>query len=351
MRRVAPLLLAAFGLNACAGSAHNLPQAAAAPAPVPTTSGALGSVGGTVITRDDLGADIRAKLEELYNESEQRRLHLLWVGFEDAAGRLLMAQEAKKRGVSVESLREKEVLARVTVPTEDEIQQFYDQNADRIGVDFKTAAPHIKAELVAERAQAVERAFIDRLREQTPVKYTLPVPNLPRHKVEVGDGPSWGKRDATVTIIEFSDFQCPYCARASVIIKKLQELYPNDLRVEFRDFPLAQHPSAREAAEAAHCAEEQGKFWEYHDLLFANARALDTDDLKKYAADANLDAQAFASCLGSDRPKSAVDASIALGQKAGVEGTPAIFINGIKLIGLLPLPLMQAFIEHELARK
>ncbi len=346
MRHRALVFLAALALSACAGKAKTTaPARAAAPAEAP-----LGSVDGAPIGIDDLDRDVRTRLGQLDNEAAQKRLQLLWMGLEEVVGRRLLDKEAQRRGVSLETLREQEILSKVTPPTEEEIQQFYDQNADRIGVDYKTAFPHIKNELTAERARAIERSLVERLREQTPVKYDLPIPELQRQKLEIGAGPSWGKKDAKVTIVEFSDFQCPFCARASVIIKRLRELYPNDLRVEYRDFPLAQHPDARGAAEAGRCADEQGKFWEYHDLLFANARALRDSDLKKYASEASLDVQAFSTCLGSDKVKNAVEKSLALGTKAGVEGTPAIWINGIKLVGLLPLPLMQAFIDKELGR-
>src|SRR5262249_2403115 len=149
---------------------------------------------------------------------------------------------------------------------------------------------------------------------------------------------------AKVTVIEFSDFQCPYCAQARRMIERLAELYPDTLKVVYRDFPLAQHPQARAAAEAAQCANEQKKFWSYHALLFQNASALEAADLKRYASQADLDVAKFESCIASDRPKMAVAANEEAGRKFGVEGTPAIFVNGIKLVGLLPMPLLQALV-------
>ena len=305
---------------------------------------------GSTIRRADLDADIVQRLADNDSEAAQRRLHLLWVGLEEALARRLLAKEATRRGIGVEALRDKEILAKLTPPTDAELREFYDVNAERLGVSFETAAPHIKNELTTERIRALERALIERLREQVDIRYTLPVPDLPRQKLELGTGPSWGKPDARVTLVAFSDFECPYCARASAVLTRLKELYPHDLRIEFRDFPLAQHPNARRASEAARCAHEQGKFWEYHDLLFANARALGPADLERYAGEAGLDRDAFGKCLASDRPKKAIDSSLALGQKAGVSGTPALYINGMKLVGLLPLPLFQAIIDRELGR-
>jgi protein-disulfide isomerase len=163
------------------------------------------------------------------------------------------------------------------------------------------------------------------------------------------DGPALGPSSAKVTLVAYSDFQCPYCARARKVVEQLHELYPKELRIVFRHFPLAQHAQARPAAEAAECAEEQGKFWPYHDLLFDNPSALAKADLERYATDVKLDPNAFTTCLGSDRPKAVVAAAEAEGKRFGVQGTPALFLNGMKLIGLLPLPLLQALIDKELS--
>jgi protein-disulfide isomerase len=342
--------LALLLVAGCGGATSSSAAPTAAPRPA-TAAPALGSVDGKPIFEDELDRESRQQIEALDNETAQRRLHLLWAGLEDAVGKRLLAKEAARRGISVETLREQEIFPKVKTPTEEELQQLYDQNAERIGVDYKTALPHLKTQLTAERSRAAERELVDRLREQAQVKYTLPIPAFPRRPVEIGSGPAWGKKEARVTLVEFSDFQCPYCARASVVLRKLKELYPNELRIEFRDYPLPQHAQARGAAEAGRCAEEQGKFWEYHDLLFQNARALESDDLRKYAVQAGIDLPTFNACLASDRPKTAVDTSMSLGQKAGVEGTPALYLDNIKLIGLLPLPLMQALIDAELARR
>ena len=158
-----------------------------------------------------------------------------------------------------------------------------------------------------------------------------------------------GAEKPIVTLVEYSDFQCPYCAQASEVVKQLLEIYPNVLKVVFKDYPLPQHTQAYDASVAAHCAKEQNKFWPYHDLLFKNPQALGADDLKKYALDAGLDEKVFAECLGSGHTKVIVDAHKSEGEQLGVQGTPALFINGMKLIGLLPMPLLRAIIDRELA--
>jgi protein-disulfide isomerase len=119
----------------------------------------------------------------------------------------------------------------------------------------------------------------------------------------------------------------------------------------YRDFPLSQHPNARVAAEAAQCAHEQDKFWPFHDLLFDNQHALDRAALAKYAGEVALDVKSFEKCMDSERPKLAVKSSEELGRRYGVDGTPALFLNGMKLIGVMPLPLMKLLIERELERQ
>jgi protein-disulfide isomerase len=341
----------ALTVSACAGSGDAARRpAAGAPAAADAPSQVLGKLDGVAITRTELSDGVKERLDEIDNEAEQRKFHMTWAGVEEVIAERLLAQEAKKRNVAVDALRDAEIAGKIATPTDDDLHAFYDANLTQTGIPFDIAAPQIRNELVKERLATQERAFVDELRGSAKIEYSIPAPALPRSSLQIGVGPSVGPQDAKVTLVEFSDFQCPYCARASGIIHKLRELYPNDLRVEFRDFPLQQHPRAETAAAAAHCASEQNKFWEFHDLLFANPSALDTSDLRRYAEQVKLDLAAFDTCLGSGRPTEAVHASQAVGHRLGIEGTPAIYINGIKLIGLLPLPLMQSIIDRELGK-
>jgi protein-disulfide isomerase len=346
------LLAGAVLLSAC-GSATTAGQGSA-PFVASSISGGdttpLGSVDGEPITRKDLPREASERLLELENELEQRRFHMLWAGVESVVAERLLQKEAKRRNVSVEELRKSEIDDKLTPPSDEEVRRLYDENKEVIGASFEAAAPHIKSELSSERKTQLERTLIESLRQGANVAYTLPAPNLPRVALEIGKAPALGPDDARVTLVEYSDFQCPYCARAKSLLHKLHELYPNDLRIVFRHFPLAQHPQARGAAEASHCAFEQDKFWPFHDLLFDNSQALAAADLKRWAQDAKLDVPAFEACLSSPRPSQAVRQNEEEGRKVGVEGTPAIYINGMKLIGLLPLPLMQSLIDRELGR-
>lgn len=166
--------------------------------------------------------------------------------------------------------------------------------------------------------------------------------------VSVDDDPARGPEDAAVTIIEFSDFQCPYCGRFfQQTLPQLMAQYGDRIRFVYRDFPLDQiHPFARGAAIAAECADDQGKFWEYHDLLFSNQQALSGADLKSYADRLGLDTEAFAACVDDSRYNDEVNADLRDGLQAGVTGTPTFFINGRRVVGAQPLQTFQAIIDE-----
>jgi protein-disulfide isomerase len=157
-----------------------------------------------------------------------------------------------------------------------------------------------------------------------------------------------GPSDAPVTIVEFSDYECPFCKRAEASVKKVIETYGDHVRLSYRDYPLDFHANARPAALAAHCANAQGKFWEYHDKLMASD-SLSSDALQRMADEVGLDRDKFDPCVANKEHASAIDADVAAGEKAGVNGTPAFFINGRMLDGAQPFEAFQEVIEEELA--
>jgi len=174
--------------------------------------------------------------------------------------------------------------------------------------------------------------------------------NTNRITVSSDDDPSIGPANAPVTIIEFSDFQCPYCERAEPAVKQILGKYKDKVKFIYRDFPLGFHPYAQKAAEASECADEQKKYWEYHDLLFKNQNALDIESLKKYAKELKLDESKFNKCLESGKYASETKKDFEDGQKAGVSGTPTFFINGIKVVGAQPYAVFEQVIEQELSK-
>jgi protein-disulfide isomerase len=169
-------------------------------------------------------------------------------------------------------------------------------------------------------------------------------------EVSADDDPAIGPEDAPVTIIEFADFQCPYCeAFNTQTLPQILSNYGDRVRFVFRDFPLTSiHAYALKAAEAAECADDQGAYWKYHDLLFQNQSALDDASLKGYAASLGLDTTTFDDCLDSDQPQSEIQKDFQDGTTAGVQGTPSFFINGMPLVGAQPYSAFQAAIEAAL---
>ena len=174
---------------------------------------------------------------------------------------------------------------------------------------------------------------------------------ITRYDVPMDDDPAYGPEDAPITIIEFSDYECPYCRSwQAEVLPRLLETYPDQIRLVYRDFPLSSiHPNAAPAAVAANCAHEQGAYWEFHDRLFSMELGLSDRAYQQYASDLGLDTESFAECLKSDRHVDEVQADFQYAAELGVRSTPTFFINGIALVGAQPFELFQELIDKELA--
>ncbi|MBI4999839.1 DsbA family protein [Candidatus Gottesmanbacteria bacterium] len=159
-----------------------------------------------------------------------------------------------------------------------------------------------------------------------------------------------GNPNAKVPIVEFSDFQCPFCAQTQTTLQQIFKAYPDKVKFVYRHFPLPFHENAQPAALASMCANEQGKFWEYHDKLFGSQEKLTITDLKQYAASLGLDTEKFNTCLESKKYKSQIDKDVADGQAAGVSGTPAFFIYGRPLVGAQPFENFKSIIDEEVTK-
>jgi protein-disulfide isomerase len=268
---------------------------------------------------------------------------------DDLVGDLLLAQEASARHVTREALVQQEVTSKVVPPTDPEIDAWYQGNKERLrGVPLEQARAPIRNYLLQERTQTVRQALLDRLETKTAVKRML---EPPRQMVAAAESPARGPANAPVEVIEFSDFQCPYCLAAHPTVKRLLESYGDRIHFVYRNFPLPNHPNARPAAEAALCANEQGQFWAYHDRLFGTPGKLSDADLKQTAAELRLDTARFNACVDSHKYKDAVDADVKAGQDAGVAGTPAFFINGREVSGAQPFDAFKRIVDEELAGK
>jgi protein-disulfide isomerase len=320
------------------------PQASAGPAGGAGGAGKVATVGGRTITRAELETHVRPKLIEIENE----RYEALREGLDEMIAEELIKQEAKARGITPQALEKEEVEAKVTEPTEDEIQKVYDENKAQLGGQtLEQTKPRIVAYLKQEKAEARRDAYLEELKGKYKTAVTLRAPVV--EVATAGRPERGGGAKAPVTIIEFSDYQCPFCKRAEQAIDKVMEVYGTKVRLVFRDFPLPMHSDARPAAEAANCANAQGKFWEYHQKLFANQSALGEDKLKSYAEAVGLDGAKFAQCLQEKPFRAAIDKDIADGAAVGVSGTPAFFINGRMLSGAQPFAKFKEVIDEELA--
>lgn len=265
-------------------------------------------------------------------------------GLERMISQRLLDDEAKRRGMDVADLHE-QVTKDVSV-SDDDVQKFWNDNRARLpDTSFEEIAPRIHSYLEQQARAEVWNGFVDDLRKKAGVEVLMKVPRLDVAAV----GPSRGPEDAPVTIIEFSDFNCPFCKRVEPTLKTLRLRYPDRIRLVFRQFPLEMHPRARPIAEASVCAAEQGEdvFWKFHDGVFATGKPLSDDEILALAESVGADGTALQACLASGRAAKVVERDLADGEAAGVTGTPAFFINGIRLSGAQPADAFVKLIEQE----
>lgn len=304
----------------------------------------VATVAGAEITLSEAEERVRPELVELDNA----RYDALRGGVDAIIAERLMDLEAKARGMSIAELAEAEIKNKTDKPTEDQIEKVYAANKERLG---DAALDDVRSDIVKflESQLASVRAgrFLSELRSKYETVVLLDPP-----VVDVDSGGREGRgggKDAPVTIIAFSDYECPYCRAAEQAVTLVREKYGDKVRYVHRDFPLPFHADAHGAAEAARCAGDQGEFWGYHDALFAGS-SLSTDALRELAGTIVADQAAFDECLASGRFKDAVDEDLKAGQRLGVRGTPAYFVNGRMLSGAQSFEAFQRIIDEELAR-
>ena len=346
---VLPVALAAslFALAAC--SKEKTPAAAAGGASAALAPDkVVATYNGGKITAGELELEARPKMQELQNQMYQERKQILE---RMAIERIIKAEAAKKNQTEEQYIQTQVEAVPVTPPSDAEAKEFFDRlkAAGRIPPDtkYETMKDQLVQAMVNQQRRVNMQKVIEGLRTAANLHIDLPPP-----RVEVAaTGPSRGPADAKVTIVEFSDFQCPYCGAAFSTVEQLMQQYAGKVKLVFRQFPLPMHPQAAKAAEASLCAADQGKFWEYHDLLFKNQKKLEVADLKAHAASAGLDTAKFAQCLDSGAKKKQVDQDMEAGQAAGVNGTPAFFINGVFVNGAVPIEEFRKVVDPELASR
>ncbi len=333
-------------LPLCASAAPEAPDASSAKAAtieVAQPAQAVAIVAGLPIGSAELDELIRPKLAELRAQEQQLRLQAVEVLIQ----RALLRKEAEARGISQEQLTKAEVDDKVVV-TEAEAKTFYEANKARFGSTPEADALKQTLEGLGHQRRGARRAaFVRELRAKYGVKVLLEPYRAP---VEVGQAPIRGNPNAPVTVIEFSDFQCPYCVHARPVVARVRATYGDKVRWVFRHFPLDFHALAEKAGEAAVCARDQGKFWEMHDQIWTLKGAVEVPALKKAAAAIGLDTARFDECLDSGRDAEVVQQDLGAGADWGVSGTPAFFVNGRPLVGAQPFEAFQQVIDDELQR-
>ncbi|HZJ55009.1 MAG TPA: thioredoxin domain-containing protein [Myxococcaceae bacterium] len=343
-----PAALAAFVLACACSKSASTGSSTAASGTGTAPDRVVATFNGGKITAGELEKEARPQIAELENKMYQARKQAL----EQMAMERIVKAEAAKAGLTEQDyIRKRVEEAPVQQPTEAQERQFYDRlkSAGQIPPEatFESLKDRIGQALINQQRQGQMQKVIADLQKQANLKLDLPQPRIS----VAAEGPTRGPKDAPVTIVEFSDFECPYCGSAHDTVEQVMNAYAGKVRLVYRQFPLSFHPRAAKAAEASLCAGDQGKFWEYHDVLFKNQKKLEPTDLKAHATEVGLDAQKFGQCLDSGDKKKTVDADQQAGLAAGVGGTPAFFINGIFLNGAQPLDEFKKVIDGELASK
>lgn len=301
---------------------------------------ALATVAGKPVFQEDVYEKIAGQLLALDRQRHELITDAVLGEVEDR----LIEAEAEKRGVDTDALLRTEVEAKASALAQEEIDAFYEEHKKQRGGRVQPkeqVEPQIRNHLAYV-------AFLDRLRKAYPVE-TMIEP----FRVDVAAvGPAKGPAEAPVTIVEFSDFECPYCSRVTPGLDKVHEVYGDKVRIVFRQFPLEQiHPNARRAARAALCAHDQGHFWGLHDAMFADQQNLAGPGLLQIAGKVEgLDATALAECLTAGTHEDTVDRDLGAGERAGVTGTPALFINGRFVNGAAAFEQLATMIDEELGR-
>lgn len=304
----------------------------------------VATVDGQAIYDEDLTSSAQGQLLQLRNQEYDIKKKAL----DSLIEQKLLDAAARKRGLTTEKLLAQEVDSKVPDPTDAEIEGYYLAVKDRTNRSLADMKDQLRLSVKQAKTQQVRQEYLKRLRSDANVAVLL---SAPRMEVSFDPARVRGNPKAPVMIVEFSDYECPYCHSVEATVKEVLAKYGDKVSLSYRDFPLtAIHAQAEIAAEASRCALDQGKFWEYHDQLFG-ASKLDKDALVEYARNLKLDEKQFGSCLTSGRYKADIQKDTEAGRKAGVNGTPGFFINGISLSGAQPQDAFTRLIDDELGRK
>jgi protein-disulfide isomerase len=300
----------------------------------------IAQINGQPITLGQFESQRAEKLfqaQHAYYQAERKVL-------DEFIGQALLEQQAQREHLSVEELLARHVQNTLPPDPPEEALRVYYEGLDTTQ-PFEAVREQIVAHLRQRRLEKAKTAYLQSLREQAKVLVSLAPPKA---EVTLQDTPIRGAAQAPVTVVEFADYECPYCQQVNPDLQKLEQEYQGKLAFAYKDTPLPMHVHAQKAAEAAHCAGVQGKYWEYHDLLFAS-KQYQLADLKQHARQLRLDGAAFDQCLDSGAQAGAVKAQLAEFEKFGLSGTPSFFINGRFLSGAADYATLRSMVEQELA--
>lgn len=301
-------------------------------------SSVVAEVGGVKVTMSELEQEESAKLLSAHFQYYQVEMKAL----DDLIDKKLFEQKAKSEGLTVDQLFDRDIKPLVKDPTEDQMQVYYE------GLETDQPYEAVRAKILEKirelRTEKARAAYVANLRAQSTVFVTLAPPRV---DVGVEEAQMLGPKDAPVKVIEFADYECPYCQKVAPDLKKLQAEFGDKVAFTYRDFPLPMHARAEKAAEAARCAGEQGKFWEFHDELF-QSKELDFDQLKVHAQSLHLDTARFEKCLDSGDEAAAVNSDRKEGVRLGLTGTPSFFINGHFMSGAVDYATLRQIVQQQL---
>ena len=310
-----------------------------------STSAVLATVAGHPITLESLNERLKPVIYQLRLNAYLVEKPALDLAINDS----LLLAESKSLNVPPEDIVRKEITEKVRQPTEADVVKFYNDNKSGLKAELATISNQIVTYLQDQDRQKLEQEFSNRLRKGANIRLLIAEPEPPIQAISIDDDPVQGDANAPITIVEFTDFQCPSCAAMHPVLDEVMKSYGNKVRLVVRDFPLAMHANARKAAEAANAANAQGKFFEYTALLFKRQDALDVPSLKKYATEIGLDRARFDQALDGGKYSAEVKHDLDDGQIYGVGSTPTIFVNG-KMLRTLSSEGLRAAIDQALAR-
>lgn len=300
----------------------------------------VAEVGAVKLTLSDLEQQESSKLLQARSDFYQAESKAL----EELIANTLLAQKANSENLTVEQLLDRDVKSQIKDPTEDQIRVYYE------GIETDQPYEAMRGKILEKirtlRTNKAAAAYIKALREQSNVYVMLTPPST---VVDLGNADVHGSKDAPVMLVEFADYECPYCQKVAPAIKKLQDELGSKLAVAYKDFPLPMHSHAEKAAEAARCAGKQGQFWAFHDELFSS-KELDVDQLKAQAHALKLDSAAFNKCLDTGETAAAVQQDREQGLRLGLTGTPSFFVNGHFISGALDYAALRKIVDQQLVQ-